>query len=224
MINSEIPPYHYEENRTIPQQIILDACAYTPPTETVMHNVFYALKEKGKQLEENFASMALHFENIRNACHQFTFKYPIEAADLDRFVKVLQIKAQEAHRFVPDIALSQCLEPEHLGFIRQIEIHNGPTVLEHLLLDEEAHQVIFIEESVTLPNGLELPSSFAAKNSIIEEEGIWYFAGAYLYAERPEENTIRAKDAMFKATHDNMLKFLQYEDVDAIYDQLHKFR
>ncbi len=48
----------------------------------------------------------------------------------------MQIKAQEAHRFVPVIDLSQFVAPRHLGFIREIKIKNdGSRIQEHVLVD-----------------------------------------------------------------------------------------
>ncbi|MBA3239542.1 MAG: DUF1857 family protein [Parachlamydiaceae bacterium] len=136
----------------------------------------------------------------------------------------MQIKAQEAHRFVPVITFSQFIAPSHMGFIRNIKIeNNGPTVQEHVLVDQNSMQVIFIEEWVMDTNEVIHPGSFAAINSLIEEGGQRYFAGTYFYKDAPDVSKVPAIIEMFNKTYENMILFLENEDVDHIYNQLYKY-
>jgi hypothetical protein len=89
-------------------------------------------------------------------------------------------------------------------------------------LDHESAQVIFIEECVD-SNNIQYPGSFAAINSVIEEEGTWYFAGTYFYNEKPRNEDISNKIGMFQKTYENMISFIENEDVDFYYNQLHSY-
>ena len=152
----------------------------------------------------------------------FNLNIPSATAIKLRFLqKVLQIKAQEAHRFVPVISLSEFIAPSHLGFIRKITIEgNGPTIQEHVLVDRDKHQVLFIEEFVIDPSGGVHPGSFTALNQVMEENGVWYFAGTYLYPFEPQVDKIDKTSQLFLATYEAMLLFMELEDVDGIYEQL----
>lgn len=186
-------------------------------------DLFQELKEIA-DTQARFASVADHIEQAKISCHQFVFKYPLkDAGQAKTFSKVMQIKAQEAHRFVPVIMDCQALEKKNLGFSRQIIIQNGPLVQEHVLLDQETDSVIFVEEFVVLPDGKTVPGSFAAINRITQEEGRFFFYGIYLYDEEPTQATIETRDAMFQATYDNMIRFLETEDVDFVYSSLKEF-
>ena len=198
-------------------------CIYVPPTQPIISNTFFQeIISRGHTPAETFASIRTFFEQHQTSYHQFQIKHPLKNQDQAQlFTKVLQIKAQEAHRFVPVIELSQFIEPSHLGFIRQIKIEgNGPIVNEHILMDPSSNAVIFIEESVTTQNGNE-PGCFTALNEIIEESGQWFFAGSYLYDSAPEDASKRIE--MFKKTFENMVIFSESEDVDRIFNQLNPF-
>lgn len=199
-------------------------CVYIAPQRSNATNVFDEVKTKSDQNTETFSTMATFFHEIKESCHQFYFKYPLQSAEQAKiFAKILQIKAQEAHRFVPVIASCQFLEPRNLGFSRQIEIVNGPIVQEHLLVDTASDSVIFVEEFAVMPNGEVFPGTFTALNSIIEENGSWYFSGIYLYPDQPNEKQVQERQAMCKKTFENMIDFMNKDNVDFIFNKLKKY-
>lgn len=201
-------------------------CYYAEPVEQkVDGNFFQKLIVQGYDENETFESIEKHLRDNIPFSHCFQFKYPLrDRSHAQIFAKVMQIKAQEAHRFVHVIDLSQFIAPSHLGFIREIKIKNdGPRVQEHVLLDHESAQVIFIEEWVLDSNNIQHPGCFAAINSVIEEEGAWYFAGTYFYNEKPKNADIPNTIHMFQETYENMISFIENEDVDFYYNQLHSY-
>jgi hypothetical protein len=205
---------------------IVQECYYAEPVEKkVDGNFFQKLITQGYDENETFESIEKHLRDNIPFSHRFQFKYPLkDRSQAQIFAKVLQIKAQEAHRYVPVIESSQFIAPAHLGFIREIKIENdGPKVLEHVLMDNESAQVIFIEEWVMDSNNVQYPGSFASINSVMEEEGTWYFAGTYFYNEKPKNADIPNKIRMFQETYDNMILFIENEDVDCYYSQLHPY-
>jgi len=205
---------------------VVRECYYAEPIEQKVDEIFFQqLILQGYDENETFVSIEKHLRDSIPFSHRFQFKYPLkDSSHAQIFAKVLQIKAQEAHRFVPVIDLSQFIAPSHLGFIRNIEIANsGPTVQEHVLVDQNSMQVIFIEEWVMDSNEVIHPGSFAAINGIIEEDGQWYFAGTYLYKDAPDASKVPAIIQMFQKTYENMISFQENEDVDQVYNQLHKY-
>lgn len=201
-------------------------CYYLEPLEmAVDEHFFQMLTLQICNKEETFAGVESHLKDNTPFCHRFHFKYPLkDSFQANTFAKILQIKAQEAHRFVPVIAFSQFIAPSHLGFIRHIKIANGgPTVQEHVLVDQVSWQVIFIEDWVMDSSGVTHPGCFAAINSIIEEAGHWYFAGTYLYKNAPEASSVPTIIKMFRETYENMISFSEDEDVDLVYNRLHKY-
>lgn len=204
---------------------VVHECYYAEPAEQkVEGNFFQKLIAQGYDENETFASIEKHLRDKVTFSHRFQFKYPIgDHSQAQIFAKVMQIKAQEAHRFVPVIELSQFIAPRHLGFIREIKICDGPTVQEHVLVDHRSPQVIFIEEWVLTPDNIQYPGSFAAINSVVEEEGTWYFAGTYFYNEKPDNAKISNTIRMFHETYENMISFIENDDVDDCYNQLHSY-
>jgi hypothetical protein len=205
---------------------VIQECYYAEPIEQkVDGNFFQKLIVQGYDENETFTSIEKHLRNHIPFSHRFQFKYPLkDSFHAQIFAKVLQIKAQEAHRFVPVIYSSKFVAPCHLGFIREIKIANdGPRVQEHVLVDHKPTQVIFIEEWAIDANGIEHPGSFAAINSVIEEEGHWYFAGTYFYNEKPSNSDIPNTIRMFQETYENMISFIEHEDVDYYYNLLHSY-
>lgn len=203
-----------------------EQCYYLEPLDVAVDEHFFQkLIHQSCKEEETFVSIESQLRNNIPFCHRFHFKYPLkDKIHASCFAKIMQIKAQEAHRFVPVIALSQFIAPAHLGFIRNLKIANsGPTVQEHVLVDQNSMQVIFIEEWVMDSNGVVYPGSFTAINSIIEEEGHWYFAGTYIYKDAPDASKVPSIIQMFQMTYENMISFLENEDVDQVYDQLCKY-
>lgn len=198
-------------------------CVYKMPVQEPCDNKF--LKElitRGHHLNESFESIRDSFEQKKSSYHQFQFKYPLKGLEhAQTFAKVLKIKAQEAHRFVPAIALSQFISPNHLGFLREITIGGGPKIQENVLIDRASNSVIFIEEAITTTEGIE-SGEFAAMNTVIEENGQWYFAGTYLYNDKPSADKIDERIDMFAKTYENMMSFIENEDVQGVYDQLKK--
>lgn len=199
-------------------------CVIQLPKVQTNINFFQAINTKSRDKTETFTSILNFFEQNKNSYYLFTFNYPLaDKEQADQFAKVLAIKAQEANRFVPVIATSQFIEPSHLGFIRQITIKDGPKLQERVLIDQKTKKVIFIEDWVDI-EGQILPGSFAAVNAIVEKNEQWYFAGSYLYQANPlDTKTEESIVEMFKMTYENMLTFLQNEDVDAVYKQLHHY-
>ena len=201
-------------------------CVYLAPKHPVVDDTFFhTLIDRGNTLSETYQSIASYFKQGAQFCHRFQFKYPLKSKEQAHiFAKVLQIKAQQAHRFVPAISLSQFISAGHLGFIRKIQIAgNGPTIQEHVLVDGKGNQVIFIEESSVEPNGVMKQGSFAAWNGVIEENNSWYFAGLYLYNCKPDADDIQETVHMFRQTYENMMSFIENADVDIVYNQLSQF-
>lgn len=199
-------------------------CIYKMPVQEPSKNDFFKeLITRGHSINESFDSIRDFFEQKMSLYHQFQFKYPLKDREHAQiFAKVLQIKAQEAHRFVPAIALSQFISATHLGFLREIMIGGGgPTIQENVLIDRASNSVIFIEESIRTPEGTS-SGEFAAINRIIEEDGQWYFAGTYLYNDKPSQDKIDERIDMFAKTYENMMRFIEKEDVQGFYDQLEK--
>lgn len=193
-------------------------CTYMAPVGGEADGKFFKeinlLANTGGNFEEVLAFLEARQINI----HRFDFRYALkDQAQAEVFGKVLQIKAQEAHRFVPVIEISQFIEPAHLGFLRQIAIKDGPIVQEHVLVDQ--NRVIFVEEWV-ITEGKIQPGKFAAVNRIIEENGVWYFAGTYLYEEGSDEKGVAESSEMFRKTYENMAAFAESDDVNVIYASL----
>jgi hypothetical protein len=202
-------------------------CNYLVPTQPVNDELFFHdLILRANDEMETFDTIASYLKEQAVFCHRFQFKFPLkegrEYAQI--FAQVLQIKAQQAHRFVPVISFSQFLTPSHLGFIRKIKIGDrGPNIQEHVLVDRIYDNIIFIEELIEdSSQGIEL-GCFAALNSILEEEGAWYFTGTYLYNWEPDTETMNDTIQMFKKTYENMASFIENNDVDAIYHQLSEY-
>ena len=198
-------------------------CNYSLPSkEPGDENLFQKLLLQSLNEAETFASVESSLINLFPYYFSFQFKYPLaDKTHAKKFAKILHIKAQEAHRFVPVIALSQFISPRHLGFIRNIEIaNNGPTVLEHVLVAPNYQHVIFIEEYATDSNGIIHPGGFAALNSIVEENGHWYFVGLYLYRETPDVSEYSEIREMFDKTFRNMLIFSATGNVDLVFSKL----
>lgn len=197
-------------------------CILHIPKQTQTNNFFQEINAKSKDKTETFASILHFFEQNKRSYYLFTFNYPLaNKKHAEKFEKVLAIKAQEANRFVPVIESSQFIEPCHLGFIRQIRIKDGPTVQERVLVDQKTKKVIFIEDWVDIGNQI-VPGNFAAVNAVIEKNAQWFFTGDYLYEVNPED-TEESIIEMFKKTYENMLTFLENEDVEVVYSQLHSY-
>lgn len=198
---------------------------YTEPTQKNSENLFQELLARSNDPHEIFPRILSYFEEHKNRSFQFQFAFPLkDEEEAKAFIKTLYIKSQEAHRFVPPIADSHFVSPRHLGFLREIHIAgNGPYVRERVLTDPDSPSIIFIEESVTLPSGKTVEGSFAALNQVIENNGQWYFTGTYLYGEEPSSSDVERRMGMFRKTYENMLSFIENEDVEAAYGQLQSY-
>lgn len=197
-------------------------CICLPSIEQELNHPFFPeIIDKINQPKETFKSIFCLLERNKHSCHQFQFKYPLgNERHAQIFAKILQIKAQEAHRFVPVITSCKFVSPSHLGFIRKITVKGkGSIVEEHVLIDQDSNAVIFVEELIETKKGVML-GCFAALNDIIEEDGQWYFVGTYLYGSKPTDNEILERKESFRETYENMLYFVENEDVDKIYNQL----
>ena len=197
-------------------------CRYIAPSQPANDAFFHDMIAHANDESETFAGILSHLEEEAASWHRFQFKYPLKSSDHAKiFAKTLQIKAQEAHRFVPVISHSQYISANHLGFIRHITIKdNGPTIQEHVLVDQDANRVIFIEEFILDANGESHVGSFVALNQVIEEDGSWYFAGTYLYPREPDTDKIFETMHMFRDTYEKMMSFIEDEDVDAVYESI----
>lgn len=199
------------------------ACIYIAPAQIGENTFLQELIARSYDSNETFETLLSAIQEHKSFYHQFQFKYPLKNQEHAKiFAKVLQIKAQEAHRFVPVITHSQFISPANLGFIRRITIADGPTIQEHTLIDPILNSVIFIEEWISTKNGI-LLGCFAALNEIIEENGKWYFAGTYLYNDKPSPNEISERIEMFAQTYENMLKFSESEDIKEAFNELKPF-
>ncbi len=197
---------------------------YIAPQRAYASNPFGEMRAKSDRVVETFATMASFLHGVQDCCHQFRFKYPLLSAEHAKtFAKVMHIKAQEAHRFVPVIKNCEFIGPRNLGFARRIVIAEGPIVQEHVLVDAASDAVIFIEESVVLPNGEVQPGAFAALNSVIEENGSCYFSGIYLYDDQPSDRQAQERKTMFRLTYENMIGFMESDDVELAFDRLGKY-
>jgi hypothetical protein len=198
-------------------------CKYLAPIQPVKtEEFFHELISRGNSEKETFDTIASYLKEQAAFCHRFEFKYPLKNKEYAQvFTKVLHIKAQQAHRFVPVIAFCEFIAPSHLGFIRKYNVQGlGSSVQEHVLIDQTDDNIIFIEEFIEdIDSGVQL-GCFAAINSILEEEGCWYFAGTCLYDWEPEAETINKTIQMFRKTYENMIFFIENEDIDAVYNQL----
>lgn len=209
---------------TLMQTDEIQECIYIAPKANFLSDVFSAMVTKGEDPAETFSSMAAYLHEIKDSCHQFYFKYPLQNAEqAEIFSKVMQIKAQEAHRFVPVIVDSKFIEPRNLGFSRKIGILDGPSIQEHVLMDPTSHSIIFIEESITLQTGETLPGAFMALNRLMEEDGTWYFSGIYLFDTVPTEQETQERVEMFRLTFENMIHFTENNDVTEAYSQLKEY-
>jgi|GEM_PF-3652087 len=74
-----------------------------------------------------------------------------------------------------------------------------------------------------MPNGERIEGCFAAFNTVLKKEGLCFFAGVYLYPEKPSLQEIAQKKQMFLQTHENMIRLIESGQIDSIYDQLHKY-
>lgn len=194
-------------------------CQYFPPFHEIKSSFLQELTTTITTPHETFESIQEALKNNMPNFHKFQFKYPIgnqEQGEL--FAKVLQIKAQEAHRFVPAIKLSEFISPCHLGFTRKIEIYDGPLIQEHVLVDKASNAVIFVEDWI---NNETVVGNFAAINQVIEQNGTWYFAGTYVYGDSQKD--VSSKIQMFDVTHKNMMEFLKNEPVDEVHKQLKQY-
>jgi hypothetical protein len=173
---------------------------------------------------ETFQTILTFFNDRKELFHRFQFEYPLgDDKNAESFFKVMEIKAQEAHRFVPVFAGCQFLYPKHLGYLRKAQIANGPTIWEHTLVDKKSKSVLFIEEQEVLPNGQRIEGCFVGLNTVIEKDRQWYFSGTYLYTEKPSSEQIAQREQMFLHTYENMIAFIENGQIDSIYDQLHPY-
>lgn len=196
-----------------------DGCTYTPPLEAQADVKFF--REIGALANiETFENVLKFFKEHQSNLHQFEFRYSLkDKAHAEAFAKVLRIKAQEAHRFVPVIEDCTVLDSASSGFIRHIFIKDGPLVQEHTLIDQD--RVLFIEQWVISENGVE-PGRFSAFNRIVEEEGKWYFDGTYLYDEPASVEEAAQRCEMFRKTYENMAAFIEQADVNEVESKLKK--
>jgi hypothetical protein len=200
-------------------------CIYLEPAQTTLTDTFFQeIINQSNHSEETFETLLAFFHVGKESFHRFQFEYPLEdKKHAELFFKVLEIKAQEAHRFVPVFTDCQFLYPKHLGFLRKALIANGPTIWEHTLVDKKSKSVLFIEEQEVLPNGEKIEGCFACLNAVIEKAGQWYFSGIYLYTERPSPEEIAQTEQMFFHTYENMIAFIKNGLTDSVYKQLHKY-
>jgi hypothetical protein len=197
---------------------------YLEPKTACAPSLFDEFKRRSDLPQETFATLAASLHEMKDSCHQFQFKYPLRDSDQAAlFARVMQIKAQEAHRFVPVIANCQFIEPRHLGFSRRVSIVDGPVLQEHVLIDTLTRSIIFVEEFAVTPEGEVVPGTFVALNSVIEEEGQWFFSGIYLYGQPPTEKQIQDRIRMFWLTYEAMIDFIEKCDVDLAFSELRQF-
>jgi hypothetical protein len=197
-------------------------CTYLEPEQTTQSGSFFQqLIDRSNRRAETFQTVLAFFNHGKTSVHRFNFEYPI--GDAESFFRVLEIKAQEAHRFIPIFTHCQFLSPQHLGFLRKAVIANGPALWEHILVDKKSKSVLFIEEREVFPNGEEIAGCFAALNTVVERDGHWFFSGTYLYAQRPSSEDIQETKLVFQHTYENMIAFLKSGQIDSIYDQLQEY-
>jgi hypothetical protein len=200
-------------------------CFYVPPTQISFGDVFFAtLRALGQLPGQNFENIKEFFgENVQSH-NTFQFKFPLkDTQQAEYFIKTMWIKTQQAHRFVPVFTDCRYKERTHLGFIREVDILDGPTIREHVVVDPNSPAVIFIEESQELPNGVVIPGGFAALNSVIQEDGYWYFACTYVYSQAPQDQVVEERKEMFRETHRRMLSFIESGETETVYQELMQF-
>ena len=199
-----------------------DTFRYHAPHQIPEHGMFQQLLAASRDPRETFDSLLVRFHAMKGLSHCYEFRYRLPGdTSAERVFKALQVKAQQAHRFVPVIEQSQFVAPCHLGFTRTIQIRaGGPAVTERILFGSDRHTVLFIEETVYQLGEGELPVGYASINKLIQDDSAWSLIGTYLYA---EQNSVEAMRTMFAKTFDNMLGFAQTEQLDAVYAQLAAF-
>jgi len=186
-----------------------------------LDNFYRIIIKKSQDPNETFDSLFEYVKNNLNRATLFNFKFPLNDENhAKQFAKVLKIKAQQANLFVPVIESCEYISKTTNGFIRRIKISdNGPTIQEHVLLDKKSFGVLFVEEWEEL-NAARVEGRFVAWNNVIEEKGLWYFVGTYLYNDTFEPEVIEKQKAMFQKTYENMILFLEKHDIESAYLKL----
>lgn len=201
-----------------------EPCTFLEPLTPIEENPFFQeMAIRSQKSSETFRSLFTYFKEHEKNCYRYQFKYPLkDEAGARLFAKTLSIQAQIAHRFLPGISFCQFLAPSHLGFTRKITTAEGITSKEYVVLDSTAERILIAEEFSILPNGDIATAAAASFIRIIKEEGLWYFAGTYLYKNKPSQEKINEAISQFKTTYENMVFFIEKEDVNAIHSQLQK--
>jgi hypothetical protein len=210
-------------------EAVQESCIFVEAQKYNIPDLFFDFARMAQDETETFESLHSIFKWMMPHCCYFQFKYPLKDEQQAKdFVKVLKIKAQQAHRFVPVISSCEFIAPSHLGFTRKIIVKEKDYLLqerdvriqEHIVINADSNAILFIEEWIALSTGEIMAGHFAAINDVIEEEGQWYFTGTYLY---DFVKDVEQSKQMFDATYRNMVTFLENEDVEVVYQSLAKY-
>lgn len=200
--------------------------SFIKPSKTLLSGAYFQeLIKKSDQSDATFQKIFEDFKEHASSFYRIRFRYPLkDEQQAKQFAKLLQIKAQQAHRFVPSMKKAEFIEPRHLGFIRRLDLDGkGFTVQDRILVDKELPRILFIQEWFIDSNGKKQPGNFAAVNAVIQENGHWYFFGEYLYPLEAPAEAIEGMLITFCETYENMLLFLEKDDVDAVLRSLKTF-
>jgi hypothetical protein len=206
-------------------------CFYIPANRDPIDETFLQkLIEDSNEPTATVENILADIQRNKASYAQFQFKFLIgDKASAETFAKALQVKAQEAHRFVPQIGKCEFIRASLLGFNRIVAIPKAQIELEeHLLVNKDTNVVIFIEEWYRPIGKVEKEKGgFAAINAVEEDHGKWYFTGTYLYPESKTElkdEKIAERLKMYSDTFENMKKFcLNKDEVEKVYHQLKRF-
>lgn len=195
---------------------------YIEPTQNVLGiDFFQGLIQESDRDDATFGAVLDEFNQHTPSFYRIQFKYPIKTEQVQKFIEALQIKSQQAHRFIPRMKKAEFIETRPLGFIRRLDLDgNGFTVQDRILVDNGLPRILFIQEWFIDSEGNKRPGNFAAVNAVIQENGCWYFFGEYLYAMEPPEEAVNGMMETFWETYQNMLLFIRNEDVDEIFQSL----
>jgi hypothetical protein len=190
--------------------------------QQVPNSVFKELVSLAKMPSSNFESVSAKFAELQQQCsNRFDYNFPIQDGKKgELFSKVVEIKGQQAHRFVDEIKDCQFVNKNTDGYTRKIEINvpELPTFEERLFIKKQANGEITI---IFVQNHDE--DFFACLNHVHQDGGKWYWSGSYLYGELSNSAEVESKNKqqMFDSTYANMLKFLDDKsEFNRVYESL----
>jgi len=176
-----------------------------------LNSLFDDVIQFSKSNKANFKTISEKFNKLQQD-HKNKFSYDFTIEDDKKgslFHKVVEIKAQQAYRFVDAIKDCKFVNQETDGFTRKITIKvpSEPEFQERLFIDKKDGEikVYFVQNDDK--------DTFACFNHVYRNERKWHWAGVYLYGQLNDtlENEKQNKKNMFDSTFANMMKLLEDE-------------